>query len=78
MGDNDDILDRSCTCFLGCAPCSFCTDTYECEKCGTLVITDEQEKDSAVQQMICDECYEPETAEEHERVMAAVRAAAGG
>lgn len=75
---DNDILDTGCSCFLGHAPCVFCTETYECEKCGTRVITDEQEKDSAVQQMICDDCYVPETAEEHERVMAAVRAAAGG
>ena len=50
------ILDRCCSCFLGNPPCSFCTDTYECEKCETRVeVADEEE--NAVAECLCTECY---------------------
>jgi len=74
----DSILDRGCYCHLGMPPCTYCTDTYECETCGRRCITDEQEVDSAVQQMVCDDCYVGESVDDHEHIMAAVRAASGG
>ena len=79
---SDSILNGGCTCSTGGAPCSYCTDTYECEACGVRVeIAEEEER--AVAECICTEClheredntgYEPEP----EDIMAAVRAFSGG
>lgn len=52
---DESILDQSCSCFLGHAPCSFCTDTYECESCGTRVIAADEEE-AAVNECICTDC----------------------
>lgn len=30
--DDDDLLDRGCTCWTGNPPCSFCTDALETEE----------------------------------------------
>lgn len=51
-----DLLDGGCSCFLGGAPCSFCTDTFECERCGERVLTEDQDVHEG-EDCICDRCH---------------------
>lgn len=53
---SDSLVDRGCSCHLGHPPCSFCVETYECEKCGTRVEYDDEDMDASLES-ICTECY---------------------
>lgn len=72
-----DILDTGCTCHLGNPPCAFCTNTFECEQCGTRVATDDQETEGW-HVLICDECCnKAERLQSSDDIMKAIRRASG-
>ncbi len=73
----ESILDHGCSCHIN-PPCAFCTSTFECEQCGTRVITDDQETEGW-HDLLCDECFEPEPkADQGEDLMNTIRRASGG
>jgi len=52
----DSVLDSSCSCHLGHAPCVFCTETYECAQCEDRCEY-EEELQSAFMEELCTSCY---------------------